>query len=304
MNYRKVKFEYYQVVREKNGSEELFDLKEWMSEALSYSLEDRAEEYKSERARLEDAYFDQDFNFYFLHFVRLRATNIPSKAKLDTNVEPFELEDDEYLGEEVSALYDETEYTLMLQRNKFSLGPSGIEEYMNIIWNKEDEFIRLKPVFIPNSFKLARKPKVYRRLNLRIANLHKIPNGYLDKFKSPLRKIIDSYGEYNGVNAQITITVGSQKDLELDDEVVNQTLNDIELNQEIFAKAELAVKDHDEAPVEVIDLFDNNAHDFATFRMESRGTLNHFSVAEAMWRIYHPSNGNRQSEVSSFIKEI
>ena len=304
MNYRRVKFEYYQVCCKSKNGEKPFDLKKWISKALSMSLEKRAKEYRSERARLEEAYFDEELDFYFLHFVRLRATNIPSKAKLDTNVEPFELEDDEFLGEEVSALYDEARHVLMLQRNKFSLSPTGIEEYLNLLWPNLEEEIYLRPILVPNSFSLARKPKVYRRINLRLANINKeIEKGIVNKLKSPLRRIIDSYGEYKGINAQITITVGMQKEAKLDEDVINSTLDDIEQYKSIFSKAELAVKDHDDAPVEVIDLFDNHAHDFATFRLETRGSLNHYSIAEAMWEIYHPERMNRQSEIAGFLRD-
>lgn len=304
MNYRKVKFEYFQVwIKENSGKESLFDLRQWMGHVSAMSLEKRAKDYRSERARLEEAYFDSDFNFHFLHFVRLRATNIPSKAKLDTNVEPFELEDDEYLGEEVSALYDQINHVLMLQRNKYSLGPNGIEDYINLLWTNQDDHIYLRPIMVPNSFTLARKPAIYRRLNLRLANVSKArEQGLVQSLKSPLAKIIDSFGEYNGINAQITITVGQQKEVNLDEESINSTIDDIEQHQNLFTKAELAVKDHDDAPVEIIDLFDNLAHDYATFRLEVRGTLNHYSLAEAMWQIYHPENNNRQREISAYLR--
>lgn len=307
MNYRKVKFEYYQVTFTKdednqNGRERLFDLVQWMHYANNISLERRARDYRSEQARLEQSYFDPDYEYFFLHFVRLRATNIPSKAKLDANVEPFELEDDEYLGEEVTALYDEDKNILMLQRNKYSLGPNGIEDYLNLIWPEGDETIYLRPIAIPNAFKIAKKPKVYRRINLRMADIQKNKKeGIIEKFKSPIGKIIDSFGEYNGVNAQITITVGNHKDIELDSDLVKSTIDDIENNKGLFSKAEIAMKDNDDTSVEVIDLFDGKAHDFATFRMENRETLNHYTIAESMWLKYHPKNENRQAEVKSYL---
>ncbi|UOQ47777.1 hypothetical protein MUN88_17240 [Gracilibacillus caseinilyticus] len=220
--YRKVKFEYFQVTVRKIGEtkEELFDLTRWMDVVNKISLEKRAREYLGERARLEEAYFDEDLDYYFLHFVRLRATNIPSKAKIDTNVEPFELEDDEYLGEEVSALYDDNKSILMLQRNKFSLGPSGIADYLNIIWANDNETICIRSIPIPDAFQLARKPKIYRKVNLRLANINSaVDQGFVDKLKSPLGPIIKSYGEYGGVNAQITITVGMKKDGELNEDI-------------------------------------------------------------------------------------
>jgi hypothetical protein len=304
MDYRKVKFEYFQVWLEKDSGEELFDLRSWMQVLMgTTSLEKRVAEYRGERARLEEAYFDPDFDYYFLHFVRLRATNIPSKAKIDSNVEPFELEDDEYLGEEVSALYDEDRHILMLQRNKFSLGPNGIEEYLNIMWPSDKEFIRLRPIGAPNSFVKAKKYSIHRRLNLRLANIVKARDqGIIDRLKSPLKKVIDSYGEFNAINAQVILTVGQGKEPQLDRDSVVAAIDDIESNPTLFAKAEIAVKDFDDGPVEVLDLFESKAHDYTTFALEVRASLNHYNVAEAMWRIYHPKNKNRQSEVKSYLR--
>jgi hypothetical protein len=301
--YRKVKFEYFQVtITDENGTEKLFDLSRWIDVVNQISLEKRIKEYRGERARLEEAYYDTDFDYYFLHFVRLRATNIPSIVKIDANVEPFELEDDEYLGEEVSALFDEDKSILMLQRNKFSLGPSGIEEYINLLWPNENERINIKPIPIPNSFELARRTRIYRKINIRLANINQYyTESLIDRLKSPLKKVISSFGEYQGINAQITITVGNNKDSELNNEAISNTIDDIEENKDLFTKAEIAVKDHDDAPVEVIDLFDSKAHDFTTFRLESKATLNHYSVAEAMYYIYHPKQRNRQAVIKSYL---
>lgn len=304
MDYRKVKFEYFQVWIEKENGEELFDLKAWMQLLMrTMSLEKRVAEYRGERARLEEAYFDPDFDYDFLHFVRLRATNIPSKAKIDSNVEPFELEDDEFLGEEVSALYDSDKHILMLQRNKFSLGPNGIEDYMNIMWPAGKERITLRPIGAPNTFTKAKGFHIHRRLNLRLANVTKARDaGVFDRLRSPLRKVVESYGEFEAINAQITITVGQGKEPQLDRDTIVAAIDDIKSNPELFAKAEIAVKDYDDAPVEVFDLFESKAHDFATFSLESRESLNHYNVTEAMWNIYHPTNKNRQAEIKSYLR--
>lgn len=303
MNYRKVKFQYFQVFSQVTGEiPKLFDLKQWISQMATTSLENRAKEYNGESARLEEAYFADDYDFYFLHFVRLRATNIPSRAKLDTNVEPMELGDDEYLGEEVSALYDESRNILMLQRNKYSLSPTGIEDYLNLAWGK-DETISLRAISVPDPFILARRPAIYRKINLRLANVTQATErGVLGKLNSKLSQIVDSFGALNSVNAQITITMGTKKEENLNEKEVGLILSDIEENPELFSGAEVAVKESDEGKVELIDLLNNLAHDYATFRMEARTTLNHYSIAEAMYIKYHPQKDNRQAEVTTYLR--
>ncbi|MDO3680654.1 DUF6731 family protein [Paenibacillus ehimensis] len=307
--YRKVRFEYYQVVfRTKDDSkhdrDRLFDLVQWMDKAKKKSLEGRTYNYRQEQARLEDAYWDQELGFYFLHLVRLRDTNIPSKARVDSSVEPLELEDDEFIGEEVSALYDENNHVLMLQRNKFSLGPEGIEEYLNLLWDNDDETIHLRPICPPNAFAIARKASEYRKINIRFADIKDVDSKKLLHFKSPLKGIISSYNEYRGLNAQVIITVGNVKSSSLDNKTINDTLDDLEENPQFFSKAEITKRDSDDARVEILDLFAHKAHDFGTFRMEKRETLSHYAIAEEMWSIYSGNEecSNRQKDINSYLR--
>ncbi|WP_260286747.1 DUF6731 family protein [Peribacillus aracenensis] len=310
MSYRKVRFEYYQVVYKKreDGPHErdrLFDLLLWMDQTTKRSLEGRTYDYLQEQARLETAYWDEELGFSFLHFVRLRDTNIPSTARASAGVEPLELEDDEFIGEEVSALYDENNHVLMLQRNKFSLGPEGIEDYLNLAWNNENETIYLRPIAPPNAFELARRAAEYRKINIRFADLRQVNAGTLrERFRSPLGQIIGSFDQYQGLNAQVVITVGNTRNASLDEETINDTLIDIEENRELFTKAEIARKDDDDSKVELIDLFAHKAHDFGTFRMERRESLSHFAIAKEMWDIYSATEGcnNRQRDINHYLR--
>ncbi|GLF91068.1 hypothetical protein Saga11_23270 [Bacillus safensis] len=309
MSHKKVRFEYYQVVFRKNYDDEnvrdrLFDLLVWMDQANRKSLEGRTFDYRQEQARLETTYWDPELDFYFLHFVRLRETNIPSTARATAQVEPLELEDDEFIGEEVSALYDEMNHVLMLQRNKYSLGPEGIEEYLNLIWDNEEDKIHLRPICPPNVFEMARRSTEYRKINFRFADLSNIDvDQTRNRFRSPIGNVFSSFERYRGINAQVTITVGNTKN-SLDEETVNDTLTDIEDNAELFSRAEIARRADDDTRVELIDLFAHKAHDFGTFRMERRETLNHEAIAEQMWKIYSANEDcrNRQRDINEYLR--
>lgn len=309
MSYRKIRFEYYQVVFKKatdypGDRDRLFDLLIWMDKAKKKSLEGRTYDYYEEQARLENAYWDDELGFSFLHFARLRERNIPSKASTNSIVEPIELENDEYIGEEVSALYDEDNHVLMLQRNRFSLGPEGIEEYLNLLWDNKDETIYLRPIAPPNTFEIVKDVKEYRKINIRFADLNTYNYGKISSvFRSPIKKIINAFDDYKGINAQVTITMGNVHNESLDEETIKDTLIDIESNSEYFSKAEIAKKDDEDSKVELIDLFAHKAHDFGTFRLGKRESLNHYAVAKEMWSIYSPKEDchNRQKVIKSYL---
>lgn len=311
MSVRRVKFEYYQVTCRKTGDlpsvrDRLFNLVKWMDKANKKSLEGRTYNYRTEQVRLDTTYYDEELGFYFLHFVRLRDTNIPSKATLVKQVEPFELEDDEYLGEEVSALYDEKNHVLMLQRNKYSLGPEGIGDYLNLLWNNAEEQIHLRIVCSPNAFEMAKKSGEYRKINLRFADLNiEKKQSRFAALKSPMKKIVSSFSEYEGVNAQVTITVGNKQGVSLSPQTVEDTITDIQDNRDLFSSAEIVRREDDESRVEVIDLFEHKAHDYASFRMEKRETLSHYAIAQAMWKKYSNAEDcdNRKKDISSYLME-
>ncbi|WP_049775606.1 DUF6731 family protein [Caldicellulosiruptor kronotskyensis] len=141
---RKVKFEYFEVVsRKKNQSpetpDEPFDLTRWINIADGYSLEARTFDYSDERVRLERMKYFDDTNLWLLNFLRLRETDIPLRGKIDQEAEPIELDDDEFIGEDVSMLYDPELNVVMLQRNIRSLGATGIEKYLNLLWASNGE---------------------------------------------------------------------------------------------------------------------------------------------------------------------
>ncbi|MDO8223949.1 hypothetical protein KHP33_003550 [Bacillus cabrialesii subsp. tritici] len=102
----------------------------------------------------------------------------------------------------------------------------------------------------------------------------------------------------------ISITVGNSRTVSLNNDTITDTLIDIEENQELFTKAEIASKDEGDARVELIDLFAHKAHDFGSFRMERRESLSHFAIANEMWSIYSPAEDcrNRQRDINHYLR--
>ncbi|SMG58275.1 hypothetical protein SAMN06295960_4659 [Paenibacillus aquistagni] len=296
MKYKNVRFEYYEVVyRTKdstNNKDKLFDLVRWINKANKINaLIDRTYDFYSEKARLEKAQFDDDFNYYFLHFVRL-GDNIPSKGKLDGKVEPLELDDDEYIGNEVTALYDEDHHILMLQRNRSSLGPSGVEFYLNRLWDNEEETIHLRPIAPKGMFENVKKAEKFRKIHLKFADIHsKKPAG-----NGPVIAMLNNFGKFEGVTGEVVISVGRTKDKSLDSQTMIDTIQDIMDNQDngLMKKAELHYKYTDDTAVEIVDLFAKKTHDFGSFQMEKRTTLSHEAIAEKMHEIYHQNNKKRK----------
>lgn len=291
---RKVKFEYFAVAyKEKDDrgyeKDHSFDLRRLIAKAEKLSLESRTFDYYQEQARLDKLWYDTGKEFWFLNLARLRATNIPSKGTDTKELEPIELEDNEYIGEEVTALYDEKINVLMLQRNRHSLSPSGIEEYFNLLWGNENEKIYLRPIALSDPAENAKKAKYYRKFSVRFADLNKA--NIDNESKSSLAKIIKEFGKFDAINAEITVTMGRSKGASLYKDTVHESINEVFKHKDIVKRAELGKKDLDDTNVEMIDLFDHHIHDFLYFTLKEREGLGHEYVADRMFEKYKEKRG-------------
>lgn len=299
MSYvRKIKFEYLRTVFKKtedpdDAPDRLFDLRRWIDKADRLSLEGRTYDYYNEQARLDKIMFvDQTYKFWYLQFVRLRDTNLPSKATANTETEPIFLEEDEFFGEEVSALYDESLNVMMLQRNRFSLSPTGIEQYLNLLWGSTDETIYLRHINWDDSIARAKTARYYRKLTVRFADLSKEFKG-----NSPIKDVIRSLSHYDAFTGEISVSLGYNQGKTLQRETILDTIGDILNNRDIINKAELSKKEDDDTKVEVVDLFDDKIHDYEYISLERKQSLSHEILIPIMINKYLDRRGEIASKI-------
>ena len=75
--------------------------------------------------------------------MKLRDTNIPSIVKKEEEAKPLELEDDEYIGEDLVMIYDPKNQVAMIQSNRFAFSKGKLEKYLNKIWGVDEQKIVL-----------------------------------------------------------------------------------------------------------------------------------------------------------------
>lgn len=285
---RGIRLEYYRVsyrLAQDPSSipDRIFDLRRWIQKAMDIPLERRALEYYQEQARLEKAVYRDDLKYWFLHFARLRDTNLPSKATVNTETCPMELDDDEYIGEDVTALYDDRLSVVCLQRNRYSLSPSGIEHYLNRIWASAGETIHLRAVRVPDTQELVSSASQYRKLTVRFADLKKTE---FSSGKSPLKKVLEAFGEYDALCGEVTVNLGRSRDETLSPSTVRDSIDDVMANREAVSRAEIKMRRTDDAAVEVVDLFSQIVRDLVYVTIETKRSLTHNDVAFRVFEAY------------------
>ena len=151
MSYtRTIKFSYYTVCMmkdEQDNNPKRFDFESWISKAISDKIEKKEIEFNNVIARLEEMEGDEQNEIWKMKILKLRDTNIPSIVKKSEEAKPIELEDDEYIGEDLLIIYDSKKQVMMIQCNRFAMSKGKLEAYFNKIWGNQKEKIVLIRIF-------------------------------------------------------------------------------------------------------------------------------------------------------------
>ena len=234
--------------------------------------------------------------YWFINFERLRDTLIPKITSADKGTRELSLEDDEFLAEDVNAIYDEKLGILMLQRNKYSLGSRGIESYINEVWgNRNNKEIHLRPIPPKNVFERAVKKGVsYRKFSVRLADLD--VKGEQFAGNKSLKGLVENLSSYEGVNIEVSISMGRSKK-GLHNETVVETLHDLKNNSSLVSRVGVSIKDGEE-PVEILDLFADKITDYIPIIYETRKTLSSQHAEDLMYKRYCESKPKILNSIS------
>ncbi|OLS02191.1 DUF6731 family protein [Tissierella creatinophila] len=293
---RNIKFQYFQVTIQKENEKHLFSFDDWAVYLDKENLICKSIELKGLKARVEKYHNDESNNLWVIRFMKLRDTNIPSAVRESEEAVPVTLDDNEYLGEDVNMLYDESNGIAMIQSNRFSLSYTRIQELVNNINPFEGFDIFINPIIEKTKSKLDNKKS--KKITLGFANIERP----ISKTKSALSDIINSYFNIQALSGQVIFSVGRKKNIvkknvlgklvelkenrNLDTKSVSELIDDIYDNQAIITNAKIEIRDDDGPSLEIIDLFDNVYHDYVTFILEARQTLGFEYVSNEMMYIY------------------
>lgn len=272
---RIVKFNYYQIQKSylKNDEwtdPEIFDFGEFLTEMFSRGriVQTQKIEPSGLKYRIEDIFTNAENELWYVKLMKMRDTNIPSKVKENTKAEPFHLDDDEYIGEDVSFVYERKSGIIMYQMNRFSISPTKFQEVLFHLNNSANERFILSPIsFVMDQKALERD--YYKKIDVSFANLNHLD---VDN-KTPLGKILSACSKVGGVSAHVTISLGHSKIETLNRYATQSIIGEARENPLYVRGAKVTVKDDDDTKPEVINLFDNISSDYITFTLNSRETL-------------------------------
>lgn len=293
MAIKTVKFDYFRVhclrydqeenVVHDNG--ELFDLTPILSRAMTLRPTETTYNYNGEDARLQRIEKNTDDPFWKMQFLRIRKDILPGIATDEGDYNQLDLEDDEWIGEEVAVLYDESRYVLMLQRNRNSLSVSGLEKYFNYVLNDPTYIIKFKPIPIPENYRKLSSNELFRRVTINFTNTNNIDE--LLPQNSSLLNVIKTANSFGAVSVSFTLSVGkgAAKDKTLSVEEVMQLTNLVGI--EGFSKLNVYKKENEDTKVEVVDLIQGKLSDEEEMEYSRDNPIEYSRVIPVMLRKYN-----------------
>lgn len=294
---KKVNFDFYQVWKVHDDQENVFDFDDWceLMNTTKKKLDDRNIGYNGDIIRCNRIYVaNKDKNpVTMLHFLRMRRGTVPAVANLNLpKLSDVDLKADEYIAEDASALFDSTNYVLMLQKNIFSLSVKALQQYVNYFWNEgksddEKEEIEFRPILRKDSYKRSKKANKINSFSFKTANMVK---PFQSIFKTGIQNIIDSAKGYDGISVEIKISTTRSKDSILDSKKVHDSVDEIVSNKNLFKKA--VVVSGDSGHSEPIELLKEKLSCMREYVIPIKAFLDPEVVEQDMIEKYSPNNNN------------
>jgi len=237
---------------------------------------------RGETARLQSLIHVGDI--WEMQFLRIRKEYTTGVAKDDGSYKRMPLQDDEGLGESVSAIYDKSNCALIIERNRDSVMPSDILDYFQKV--ASDNKILFKPIVVNKDLQRFNEKSIYRTLEIGFADLHK--ESLVKSKVNGLANIINGLKDFDAVNARIIITVGQNKKTQsLEKLFTKQSAEELMGNANIN-RLRLHARATADDNVEKIDLIENRLKDCCNFKYtrEEDPADTHKRVLAIIWQSY------------------
>lgn len=238
--------------------------------------------YDGCKVRIENLDYDSQNFVWKLRLLRLRDVNISFIVRPDEEAKPVELGDDEYLGEDMTMLFDVKNNIAMIQRNRFALGFSNLQKVFGKIL--EDQFkIRIELISKILNIKEIKKD-YFKSVELRFAN---VKEGQLDSIGGSLGDIIKAYKYLGGYGGSFVVNLGRSRKESLAKEPVEKLLDEISENSEVLKAAILRAKNAEDNDIEIFNLFDNIYSVFIEYELAERTALEYGYCTRKMIEKYN-----------------
>ena len=258
MSKKKMKVYYYWSTVTKNNNTKLLNLSRHLERIQQMELKDRFLKLGEENLQLKT--ISKENNLWKLVFLRNRNDS-PYISKIDDEGKPLHLEDDEFVGNEVCAIYDENLCIMTIQNNKNSASYNTIAAFFIEFIRGLGGSFQLTPItYIKEYSEISDDElKQYKSLILSFTDLSdimSIPNKEKDDAIQSINLIASNL---NALNGKVELSVGNKKDHFLDKMNLKSIIKFFKKNSEKTKTLKVRMLDND--TIRTIDLISNKVYD-------------------------------------------
>jgi hypothetical protein len=215
----------------------------------------------------------------YYHIIMERLDDRPlSKTTIYGDSTDLDLKENEYIGHEISILYDPAKNVMLVQRNISSLSPSGVEKFIDSLYfDYYEEFANFKLVAaIDRRAKTkALNNDIYRKITLKVTG---------EDTDDLLLGV--SGNNYEGVESvEIVISTNRAKDSKLDYSVSKRILENW-IDHDKVEKLSVKTKETEDTPIEEIDLLKHSLKRTLKYSYQEGVELNAYRIYSDMENLY------------------
>src|SRR5690606_19379124 len=197
----------------------------------------------------------QQDGLWLMDFVRIRTSHGPGKVGRDSEVEGFEFEEEEGVGEETAALYDPTTGYMLIQYNHFGVRAGAIADYFSAYDGTENNLYTFKPKYDEDVERRLLNHGITRKISFCL-DVTRMSEQDRQRGR-PLSEAID-YGRQNGADKiKVEISVQGERNRSLAQGALDglTALRSIlGQNPDAVTKLEVSGKENQDSVTEVLDL--------------------------------------------------
>ncbi len=250
-----------------------------------------------EYAEIEkDTYrYDERRDVYSFQLSKLRESNIPSKKRFGEIKEDILLNQDEYIGEFISFVYDNTYQSAIVQSNLYGLSIKQVEHVLTELrfrfldsqgrTEKDPLVVKLAPLIDRSKITRVINSDYYKKIRIKGSDV--MLDAALDEnsLLSEARRLL---GESSGVNIELTISLGrSERTASLDEETIRRAINHFQqMEGDSRPQIELTALENEEAEIETINLIEPRMTDRISIEVEPRQTVAHDYLYNTFIELY------------------
>lgn len=209
-----------------------------------------------------------------LNFIKVRDEAMPGKINSDGVFTEIPLEEDEYIGEDMTMLYYPDKHIIAVQRNFYSVSASKIEDFVNQMAINEDSLGNITFQFTPitDSKKMVDGNALIRSVAVSCVDLS--GNGIKDAVRND-----DIFG---AGRVTVIYNVGTQKKSA---GLMSSILDWVKpfVGDKRYTKVQVGYKEDEDSPVSVIDYVDDKLEDKISIAYSKSDPITHNKLYNAMW---------------------